>query len=159
MLNIFLAVFFATDSRSMEPFLFIGYLIWCDLRVVPGDLYGDAGGAWDNAKKVVEVDMHQKGTPLHDATVIGDTVGDPFKAFFGGFEPGNDQIPRPCSDCLRSSLQVSLSAQNPMLTTALAVSFFLMSVFFVHGSFYGMRIDTKGKQLILIRRPQGLLAN
>ncbi len=144
MLNIFLAVFFATLAFAfMEPFLFIGYLISIAIFGLYQAIFmANAGGAWDNAKKVVEVDMHQKGTPLHDATVIGDTVGDPFKdtssvalnpvikftTLFG---------------LLAVELAVSLSAQNPKLTTALAVAFFLVSVFFVHKSFYGMRIDTK----------------
>src|SRR5258708_8157042 len=81
MLNIFLAVFFATLAFAfVEPFYFIGYLI----SIAAFGLYqaifmANAGGAWDNAKKIVEVDLKQKGTPLHDATVIGDTVGDPFK--------------------------------------------------------------------------------
>src|SRR5258706_727026 len=81
MLNIFIAVFFATLSFSfIEPFFFIGYL----MSIATFGLYqaifmANAGGAWDNAKKIVEVELKQKGTPLHDATVIGDTVGDPFK--------------------------------------------------------------------------------
>jgi K(+)-stimulated pyrophosphate-energized sodium pump len=144
MLNIFLAVFFATLAFAfMEPFLFIGYLISIAIFGLYQAIFmANAGGAWDNAKKVVEVDMHQKGTPLHDATVIGDTVGDPFKdtssvalnpvikftTLFG---------------LLAVELAVSLNAQNPVLTTTLAVAFFLVSVFFVHRSFYGMRIDTK----------------
>src|ERR1700677_3428226 len=144
MLNIFLAVFFATLAFAfMEPFLFIGYLISIAIFGLYQAIFmANAGGAWDNAKKVVEVDMHQKGTPLHDATVIGDTVGDPFKdtssvalnpvikftTLFG---------------LLAVELAVTLSAQNPVLATSLAVAFFLVSVFFVHRSFYGMRIDTK----------------
>src|SRR5204862_1187358 len=81
MLNIFIAVFFATLAFAfIEPFFFIGYL----MSIATFGLYqaifmANAGGAWDNAKKIVEVEMKQKGTPLHDATVIGDTVGDPFK--------------------------------------------------------------------------------
>jgi K(+)-stimulated pyrophosphate-energized sodium pump len=144
MLNIFLAVFFATLAFAfMEPFLFIGYLISIAIFGLYQAIFmANAGGAWDNAKKVVEVDMHQKGTPLHDATVIGDTVGDPFKdtssvalnpvikftTLFG---------------LLAVELAVTLSAQNPVLATSLAVAFFLVSVFFVHRSFYGMRIETK----------------
>jgi K(+)-stimulated pyrophosphate-energized sodium pump len=81
MFNIFLAVFFATLSFAfMEPFLFIGYLFSIAIFGLYQAIFmANAGGAWDNAKKVVEVDLKQKGTPLHDATVIGDTVGDPFK--------------------------------------------------------------------------------
>jgi K(+)-stimulated pyrophosphate-energized sodium pump len=144
MFTIFLAVFFATLAFAfIEPFFFIGYLISIAIFGLYQAIFmANAGGAWDNAKKVVEVDLKQKGTPLHDATVIGDTVGDPFKdtssvalnpvikftTLFG---------------LLAVELAVTLSAQNPMLATSLAVAFFLVSVFFVHKSFYGMRIDTK----------------
>ena len=81
MLNIFIAVFFATLAFSfLEPFFFIGYLISIAIFGLYQAIFmANAGGAWDNAKKIVEVEMKQKGTPLHDATVIGDTVGDPFK--------------------------------------------------------------------------------
>ena len=81
MLNIFIAVFFATLAFAfVEPFFFIGYLISIAIFGLYQAIFmADAGAAWDNAKKIVEVEMKQKGTPLHDATVIGDTVGDPFK--------------------------------------------------------------------------------
>jgi K(+)-stimulated pyrophosphate-energized sodium pump len=144
MFNIFLAVFFATLAFAfMEPFLFIGYLFSIAIFGLYEAIFmANAGGAWDNAKKIVEVDMKQKGTPLHDATVIGDTVGDPFKdtssvamnpiikftTLFG---------------LLAVELAVTLSSNNPLLTHMLAVAFFLVSVFFVHKSFYGMRIDSK----------------
>src|SRR5580692_5467422 len=81
MFNIFLAVFFATLAFSfMEPFLFVGYLFSIAIFGLYQAIFmANAGGAWDNAKKIVEIDLKQKGTPLHDATVVGDTVGDPFK--------------------------------------------------------------------------------
>jgi K(+)-stimulated pyrophosphate-energized sodium pump len=144
MFNIFLAVFFATLAFAfVEPFFFIGYLISIAIFGLYQAIFmANAGGAWDNAKKVVEVDLKQKGTPLHDATVIGDTVGDPFKdtssvalnpvikftTLFG---------------LLAVELAVTLTKSNPVLTEVLAVAFFLVSVFFVHKSFYGMRIETK----------------
>ncbi len=144
MFNIFLAVFFATLAFAfVEPFFFIGYLISIAIFGLYQAIFmANAGGAWDNAKKIVEVDLKQKGTPLHDATVIGDTVGDPFKdtssvalnpvikftTLFG---------------LLAVELAVTLNAGNPLLGHLLAVVFFLVSVFFVHRSFYGMRIDTK----------------
>jgi K(+)-stimulated pyrophosphate-energized sodium pump len=144
MFNIFLAVFFATLSFAfMEPFLFIGYLFSIAIFGLYQAIFmANAGGAWDNAKKVVEVDLKQKGTPLHDATVIGDTVGDPFKdtssvamnpiikftTLFG---------------LLAVELAVTLTKENAMLTHILAVAFFLVSAFFVHKSFYGMRIESK----------------
>ena len=81
MFNIFLAVFFATLAFAfLEPFFFIGYLISIAIFGLYQAIFmANAGGAWDNAKKIVEVELKQKGTPLHDATVVGDTVGDPFK--------------------------------------------------------------------------------
>ncbi len=146
MFNIFLAVFFATLAFAfVEPFFFIGYLISIAIFGLYQAIFmANAGGAWDNAKKVVEVDLKQKGTPLHDATVIGDTVGDPFKdtssvalnpvikftTLFG---------------LLAVELAVSLNADHPKLGLGLAVAFFVISVFFVHKSFYGMRIQTKSR--------------
>jgi K(+)-stimulated pyrophosphate-energized sodium pump len=142
MFNIFLAVFFVTLSFAfIEPFFFIGYLI----SIAAFGLYqamfmANAGGAWDNAKKIVEVDLKQKGTPLHDATVIGDTVGDPFKdtssvamnpiikftTLFG---------------LLAVELAVQLTAtQGTAFAHILAVIFFAISFVFVYRSFYGMRI-------------------
>jgi K(+)-stimulated pyrophosphate-energized sodium pump len=145
MFNIFLAVFFSTLAFAfMEPFLFIGYLFSIAIFGLYEAIFmANAGGAWDNAKKIVEVDMHQKGTPLHDATVIGDTVGDPFKDTSS--VAMNPVIKfTTLFGLLAVELAVTLSANNPMLTHVLAVAFFLVSVFFVHKSFYGMRIESKG---------------
>ena len=142
MLNIFIAVFFAALSFAfVEPFFFIGYLISIAVfGLFQAIFMANAGGAWDNAKKIVEVEMKQKGTPLHDATVIGDTVGDPFKdtssvalnpvikftTLFG---------------LLAVSLAVSLTAsQGSTLTHILAAVFFVVSFTFVYRSFYCMRI-------------------
>jgi len=141
MLNIFIAVFFATLAFSfIEPFFFIGYLISIALFGLYQAMFmADAGAAWDNAKKIVEVELKQKGTELHAATVVGDTVGDPFKdtssvalnpvikftTLFG---------------LLAVELAVELTVKNPVLTQILAAAFFLVSFFFVYRSFYGMRI-------------------
>jgi K(+)-stimulated pyrophosphate-energized sodium pump len=144
MFNIFLAVFFATLAFAFfEPFFFIGYLISIAIFGLYQAIFmANAGGAWDNAKKVVEVDMKQKGTPLHDATVIGDTVGDPFKDTSS--VAMNPVIKfTTLFGLLAVELAVTLSASKPMLAHILAVAFFLVSVFFVHKSFYGMRIDTR----------------
>ncbi len=144
MFNIFLAVFFATLAFAfIEPFFFIGYLISIAIFGLYQAIFmANAGGAWDNAKKVVEVDMKQKGTPLHDATVIGDTVGDPFKDTSS--VAMNPVIKfTTLFGLLAVELAVTLSANNPVLTRVLAVAFFLVSVFFVHKSFYGMRIESK----------------
>jgi len=143
MLNIFLAVFFATLAFAfVDPFFFIGYLISIAIFGLYQAIFmADAGAAWDNAKKIVEVELKQKGTPLHDATVIGDTVGDPFKdtssvalnpvikftTLFG---------------LLAVELAVSLSVNSSTLTRGLALAFFLASFYFVYKSFYGMRIKS-----------------
>jgi K(+)-stimulated pyrophosphate-energized sodium pump len=142
MLNIFIAVFFGTLAFAfVEPFFFIGYLISIAIFGLYQAIFmANAGAAWDNAKKIVEVEMKQKGTPLHDATVIGDTVGDPFKdtssvalnpvikftTLFG---------------LLAVELAVTLTRDHgATITNVLALAFFLVSFFFVYRSFYGMRI-------------------
>ena len=143
MFNIFLTVFFATLAFAfVEPYFFIGYLISIALFGLYQAIFmANAGGAWDNAKKIVETELKQKGTPLHDATVVGDTVGDPFKdtssvalnpiikftTLFG---------------LLAVELAVSLTRdQSPGFTDALSAVFLLISLFFVYRSFYGMRIE------------------
>ena len=145
MFNIFLTVFFATLAFAfVEPFFFIGYLISIALfGLFQAIFMANAGGAWDNAKKIVEVELKEKGTPLHAATVVGDTVGDPFKdtssvalnpiikftTLFG---------------LLAVELAVSLTTeQGSGLTRILAAIFFLVSVTFVWRSFYAMRIQTQ----------------
>jgi K(+)-stimulated pyrophosphate-energized sodium pump len=142
MLNIFIAVFFATLSFAfVEPFFFIGYLFSIAIFGLYQAIFmANAGGAWDNAKKIVEVELKQKGTPLHDATVVGDTVGDPFKdtssvalnpvikftTLFG---------------LLAVELAVKLTSNSGAgLSHLLAAAFFIVSFFFVYRSFYGMRI-------------------
>ena len=144
MLNMFLGVFFATLAFAfVEPYFFIGYLISIAIfGLYQAVFMANAGGAWDNAKKIVEVDLHAKGTALHEATIVGDTVGDPYKdtssvalnpvikftTLFG---------------LLAVDLAVSMSDQGQgTLVAVLAAVFFLVSVFFVHRSFYGMRIKT-----------------
>jgi len=145
MFNIFLTVFFATLAFAfVEPYFFIGYLISIALFGLYQAIFmANAGGAWDNAKKIVETELKQKGTPLHDATVVGDTVGDPFKdtssvalnpiikftTLFG---------------LLAVELAVSLTRdQSALFTDVLAAVFLAVSLFFVYRSFYGMRIERK----------------
>ncbi|KAB2879882.1 sodium-translocating pyrophosphatase [bacterium] len=142
MFNIFLAVFFGTLAFAFtEPFFFIGYLISIAIFGLYQAIFmANAGGAWDNAKKIVEVDLKQKGTPLHDATVVGDTVGDPFKD-----TSSVAMNPVIKFTTLFGLLAVELAVKLEMdagsgLTHGLAVAFFLVSVYFVHRSFYGMRI-------------------
>jgi K(+)-stimulated pyrophosphate-energized sodium pump len=142
MFNIFLGVFFSTLAFAfLEPFFFIGYLISIAIFGLYQAIFmANAGGAWDNAKKVVEVDLKQKGTPLHDATVVGDTVGDPFKDTSS--VAMNPVIKfTTLFGLLAVELAVSLTNQNgATLTRILAAIFFLISVFFVARSFHGMRI-------------------
>jgi K(+)-stimulated pyrophosphate-energized sodium pump len=145
MLNIFLAIFFATLSFAfVEPFYFIGYLISIAIFGLYQAIFmANAGGAWDNAKKIVEVELKQKGTPLHDATVIGDTVGDPFK------DTSSVALnPVIKFTTLFGLLAVELAVQLEVQQGAvfghiLAAAFFVVSFFFVHRSFYGMRIGTE----------------
>ena len=142
MFNIFLTVFFSTLAFAfVEPYFFIGYLISIALfGLYQAVFMANAGGAWDNAKKIVETELKMKNTPLHAATVVGDTVGDPFKdtssvalnpvikftTLFG---------------LLAVSLAVSLTAERgAAVSHTLAVIFFAISVIFVYRSFYGMRI-------------------
>jgi K(+)-stimulated pyrophosphate-energized sodium pump len=141
MFNIFLTVFFATLAFAfLEPYFFIGYLMSIAIfGLFQAVFMANAGGAWDNAKKIVEVELKEKGSALHAATVVGDTVGDPFKdtssvalnpvikftTLFG---------------LLAVELAVTLTGRTPVLGWALALAFFALSVLFVWRSFYAMRI-------------------
>ena len=142
MFNIFLAVFFATLAFAfLEPYFFIGYLISIALfGLYQAVFMANAGGAWDNAKKVVEVDLKEKGTPLHAAVVVGDTVGDPFKDTSS--VAMNPVIKfTTLFGLLAVELAVTLTAdQGALLSRSLAAVFFVISVVFVWRSFYSMRI-------------------
>jgi K(+)-stimulated pyrophosphate-energized sodium pump len=97
----------------------------------------NAGGAWDNAKKVVEVEMHAKGTELHDASIVGDTVGDPYK------DTSSVALnPIIKFTTLFGLLAVEMGVANPAIAPAAAAVFMLIALFFVHRSFYGMRITS-----------------
>jgi K(+)-stimulated pyrophosphate-energized sodium pump len=146
MFNIFLTVFFATLAFAfVEPYFFVGYLISIALfGLYQAVFMANAGGAWDNAKKIVETELKMKNTPLHAATVVGDTVGDPFKdtssvalnpvikftTLFG---------------LLAVELAVELSADmGTAVSHVLAAVFLAVSLVFVYRSFYGMRIRAAG---------------
>jgi K(+)-stimulated pyrophosphate-energized sodium pump len=142
MFNIFLTVFFASLAFAfVEPYFFIGYLISIAIFGLYQAIFmANAGGAWDNAKKVVEVELKAKGTALHDATVVGDTVGDPFKD-----TSSVAMNPVIKFTTLFGLLAVELAVKlthdaGPNVSHGLAALFFLISVFFVWRSFYGMRI-------------------
>jgi K(+)-stimulated pyrophosphate-energized sodium pump len=140
MFNIFLTVFFSTLAFAcLEPYFFIGYLISIALFGLYQAIFmANAGGAWDNAKKVVEVDLKEKGTPLHAATVVGDTVGDPFKDTSS--VAMNPVIKfTTLFGLLAVELAIGLSRQTSL---TLAAVFFVASLFFVWRSFYGMRIGS-----------------
>jgi K(+)-stimulated pyrophosphate-energized sodium pump len=142
MFNIFLTVFFSTLAFAFyEPFFFIGYLISIALfGLFQAIFMANAGGAWDNAKKIVEVELKEKGTDLHAATVVGDTVGDPFKDTSS--VAMNPVIKfATLFGLLAVELAVSMRSENPTLTAILALVFFLISTVFVWRSFYGMRIQ------------------
>ena len=142
MFNIFLAVFFVTLSFAfVEPFFFIGYLIAIAISGLYQAMFmANAGAAWDNAKKIVEVELKQKGTPLHDATVVGDTVGDPFKD-----TSSVAMNPIIKFTTLFGLLAVELAVQlthtsGTTFAHILAAIFFAISFTFVWRSFYAMRI-------------------
>ena len=138
MFNIFLTVFFSTLAFAcLEPFFFIGYLISIAIFGLYQAIFmANAGGAWDNAKKLVEVELKEKGTDLHAATVVGDTVGDPFK------DTSSVALnPVIKFTTLFGLLAVELAIEMSRgMSAGLAVAFFLLSTFFVWRSFYGMRI-------------------
>ena len=145
MFNIFVAIFFGTLTFAfIEPFFFIGYLISIAIFGLYQAIFmANAGAAWDNAKKIVETKLKQKGTPLHDATVIGDTVGDPFKDTSS--VAMNPVIKfTTLFGLLAVELAVSLTRSHGTgLTHILALCFFAVSVSFVYRSFYGMRITSE----------------
>ena len=141
MFNIFMVTFFVTlGFACLDPFFFIGYLIGLAIfGLFQAIFMANAGGAWDNAKKIVEVEYREKGTALHAATVVGDTVGDPFKdtssvamnpiikftTLFG---------------LLAVELAEEMKANHPVLKLVLSAIFLLVALAFVYRSFYGMRI-------------------
>ncbi len=141
MFNIFLTVFFATLAFACaEPYFFIGYLISIALFGLYQAIFmANAGGAWDNAKKIVEVELKQKGTPLHEACVVGDIVGDPFK------DTSSVALnPIIKFTTLFGLLAVELAVSlEPGLSHTLAAVFLVVALFFVYRSFYGMRIEQK----------------
>ncbi len=158
MFNIFLAIFFGTLAFAcFEPYFFIGYLISIALfGLYQAVFMANAGGAWDNAKKLVETELKAKGTALHEATIVGDTVGDPFKdtssvalnpvikfsTLFGllavelAYEIGKVETGRDVNGLAVFGFQANA------VTLTLSAVFFLISAFFVHRSFYGMRIES-----------------
>jgi K(+)-stimulated pyrophosphate-energized sodium pump len=148
MFNIFLGVFFSTLAFAfIEPFFFIGYLISIAMfGLFQAIFMANAGGAWDNAKKIVETELKMKGTELHDASIVGDTVGDPFKD-----TSSVAMNPVIKFTTLFGLLAVELGVYlvrggNGTLSRVLAVAFFVTALLFVYRSFYGMRIESEAQQ-------------
>jgi len=140
MINIFIVIFCLTLAYAFfDPIFFVAYLI--SIAVVglfQAMFMANAGGAWDNAKKVVEVELNEKNTPLHDATVVGDTVGDPFK------DTSSVALnPIIKFTTLFGVLAVEMSVANPGVTRPIGIVLFLVACVFVYRSFYGMRISSQ----------------
>jgi K(+)-stimulated pyrophosphate-energized sodium pump len=141
MINIFIVVFcFALSLAFFDPYFFIGYLIGIAFfGLFQAIFMANAGGAWDNAKKIVEVDLKQKGTPLHAATVVGDTVGDPFK----------DTCSVSLNPVIKFTTLFGLLAveiavkMEPAVKHGLGAVIFVVALVFVYRSFYAMRIPAK----------------
>jgi len=142
MFNIFLVVFFSTLAFAfIEPFFFIGYLISIAIFGLYQAIFmANAGGAWDNAKKLVETELNEKGTALHDATVIGDTVGDPFK---DTSSVAMNPIIKFTTLFGLLAVELAVTLQNGGLKGALAAGFLMVAFVFVYRSFYGMRIPVE----------------
>ncbi len=141
MFNIFIVIFCLTLAYAFfDPIFFVAYLISIAIFGLYQAMFmANAGGAWDNAKKIVEVELNEKGTPLHDATIVGDTVGDPFK------DTSSVALnPIIKFTTLFGVLAVEMGVANPGVTRPIGVVLALIALFFVHRSFYGMRISTGG---------------
>ncbi|MBU2234294.1 MAG: sodium-translocating pyrophosphatase [Proteobacteria bacterium] len=139
MINIFVVIFFlALALAFFNPYFFIGYLIGIAFfGLFQAIFMANAGGCWDNAKKIVEVDLKQKNTPLHEATVVGDTVGDPFK---DTSSVSLNPVIKFTTLFGLLSVEIAVTMQNAGLKLGLASLFFLIALIFVYRSFYGMRI-------------------
>ena len=151
MINIFIVVFcFALSLALFNPFFFIGYLVGIAFfGLFQAIFMANAGGAWDNAKKIVEVDLRQKGTELHAATVVGDTVGDPFK---DTSSVSLNPVIKFTTLFGLLAVEIAVQMKSQSLKFGLASVIFLVALFFVYRSFYGMRIpeehETEGVLVI-----------
>jgi K(+)-stimulated pyrophosphate-energized sodium pump len=139
MWNIFIVVFcLALALPFFHPYFFIGYLIAIAFfGLFQAIFMANAGGAWDNAKKIVEVDLRQKGTDLHAATVVGDTVGDPFK---DTSSVAMNPVIKFTTLFGLLAVEIAVTMTNQSLKTGIGVFFFAVALIFVYRSFYAMRI-------------------
>jgi K(+)-stimulated pyrophosphate-energized sodium pump len=139
MVNIFIVIFcFSLALAFFDPFFFIAYLIGLAFfGLFQAIFMANAGGAWDNAKKIVEVDMRQKGTPLHAATVVGDTVGDPFK---DTSSVSLNPVIKFTTLFGLLATEIAVTMTNHQLRAVIGIVFFVIALIFVYRSFYCMRI-------------------
>jgi K(+)-stimulated pyrophosphate-energized sodium pump len=139
MWNIFIVVFcFALALPFFNPYFFIGYLIGIAFfGLFQAIFMANAGGAWDNAKKIVEVDLRQKGTDLHAATVVGDTVGDPFK---DTSSVAMNPVIKFTTLFGLLAVEIAVTMKDQRVKTGIGAFFFVVALVFVYRSFYGMRI-------------------
>jgi K(+)-stimulated pyrophosphate-energized sodium pump len=144
MINIFIVIFFMALALSFfNPYFFIGYLIGIAFfGLFQAIFMANAGGAWDNAKKIVEVDLKEKNTPLHEATVVGDTVGDPFK---DTSSVSMNPVIKFTTLFGLLATEIAVTMHSQTLKTTIAIIFFIVALVFIYRSFYGMRI---GKEAI-----------
>jgi K(+)-stimulated pyrophosphate-energized sodium pump len=142
MINIFVVIFFmALALAFFNAYFFIGYLVGIAFfGLFQAIFMANAGGCWDNAKKIVEVDLKQKNTPLHEASVVGDTVGDPFK---DTSSVSLNPVIKFTTLFGLLSVEIAVTMQNAGLRLGLASLFFLIALVFVYRSFYGMRISAE----------------
>jgi K(+)-stimulated pyrophosphate-energized sodium pump len=140
MINIFIVIFFMALALSFfDPYFFIGYLIGIAFfGLFQAIFMANAGGCWDNAKKIVEVDLNEKNTPLHEATVVGDTVGDPFK---DTSSVSMNPVIKFTTLFGLLAVEIAVTMENAGLKMGLAALFFVIACIFVYRSFYGMRIS------------------
>ena len=144
MINIFIVVFCLSLALPFfDPFFFIGYLIAIAFfGLFQAIFMANAGGAWDNAKKIVEVDMRAKGTPLHEATVVGDTVGDPFK---DTSSVSLNPVIKFTTLFGLLAVEIAVTMQNQNTKIAIGTTFLVIALIFVYRSFYSMRIPADAK--------------
>jgi K(+)-stimulated pyrophosphate-energized sodium pump len=150
MWNIFIVVFcFALALPFFNPYFFIGYLIGIAFfGLFQAIFMANAGGAWDNAKKIVEVDLRQKGTELHAATVVGDTVGDPFK---DTSSVALNPVIKFTTLFGLLAVEIAVTMTNQNVKTAIGAFFFLVALVFVYRSFYAMRIPEESSTAEQVR--------
>jgi len=139
MWNIFFTIFFlALGLAFLNPHFFIGYLLGIAFFGLYQAIFmANAGGAWDNAKKIVEVDLRAKNTPLHEATVVGDTVGDPFK---DTSSVAMNPVIKFTTLFGLLAVEIAIALKDPTIRMVIAVLFIMAALFFIYRSFYGMRI-------------------